>query len=103
MHLRSFHKLIFLVLLVAAEKKQLPLSRNVTSMNKVAVSEIKTVSQDEDSSSVISINNVAVSKMMHMSQEQEQHHLREAPTHSLNEFFTNKRTVPNASDPIHNR
>ncbi|KAK1392385.1 hypothetical protein POM88_011441 [Heracleum sosnowskyi] len=102
MHLLLFHKLIFLVLLVAAEKKQLPLSHDVTSMNKIAVSEMKSVSQDEGSSSFIGINN-AVSEMMQTSPGQEQQHLREAPTHSSDKFFMNKRTVPNTSDPIHNR
>lgn len=108
MHLCLFHKLIFLVLLVSGEEKQLALSRNEIS-NKKAVSEMKSVSQNEvsgsSSSSVIGLNYKAVTEMKQRRQLQEQEQLQqsETPAHSLDEFFSSKRSVPNASDPLHNR
>lgn len=101
MHLCLFHKLIFLVLLVSGEEKQLALPRNEIS-NKMAVSEMKSVSQNEGSSaaSVISINNKAVTKIKQRKHQQEPEQQQQ---HSLDEFFSSKRSVPNASDPLHNR
>lgn len=104
MHLCLFHKLIFLVLLVSGEETQLPLSRNEIS-NKMAVSEMKSVSQNEGSGSVTGLNNKAVTKMKQRKQQQEPEQLQqsETPAHSSDEFFSSKRSVPNASDPLHNR
>ncbi|KAK1405656.1 hypothetical protein POM88_005383 [Heracleum sosnowskyi] len=106
MHLCSFHKLIFLVLLVSGEEKQLALSRKEIS-NKMAVSEMQSVSQNEGSSSnsVIGLNYKAVTeiKERRQQQEKEQQQQSETPAHSLDEFFSSKRSVPNASDPLHNR
>ncbi|WOG90745.1 hypothetical protein DCAR_0309989 [Daucus carota subsp. sativus] len=101
MHLLLFQKLIFFVLLVAAEKNQLLLAHDNGSQNTIVVPEMKSVSRDEASSPVIGIDH-AVSEMIQRIQEKEQKQQRETP-HSLNEFFPNKRTVPDASDPIHNR
>lgn len=100
MHLCLFLKLIFLVLLVSAEEKQWPLTQNESSLNKIAVSDMKSVSENEGSASVTGINNKAVTEMKQRRQQQEQEQQQQ---HSLDEFFTSKRSVPNASDPLHNR
>ena len=67
----------------------------------IVVPEMKSVSQDEGSSSVLGIDH-AVSEMIQRIREKEHQQQRKTPQ-SLDEFFPNKRTVPNASDPIHNR
>ena len=91
MHLGWFHKLIFLVLLVSAEEKQLPLSQNESSM--------RSVSQNEGSGLA-----KAVTELKQRRQQEQQQQQSEAPAvHSLDQFFAGKRSVPNASDPLHNR
>lgn len=87
----------------------LPLFQNKSSISpigmnkKKGVSEMKSLSQNEGSISHIGMNKKAESEMKQWTQEQEQQQQQQRVAHSLDEFFTSKRRVPNASDPLHNR
>ncbi|WOG98972.1 hypothetical protein DCAR_0418318 [Daucus carota subsp. sativus] len=95
MHLGWFHKLIFLVLLVSAEEKQLPLSQNESSM--------RSVSQNEGSGLAKAVTELKQRRQQEQKQEQQQQQSEAPAVHSLDQFFAGKRSVPNASDPLHNR